>query len=34
MTRKSPLMAALIVLLARFAAAAATRTKAEATKPI
>ena len=34
MTTKSRLIAALIVLLARFATAAAARTKAEATKPI
>ena len=34
MTLKSRLIAALIVLLARLTAAAAARTKAEATKPI
>jgi hypothetical protein len=34
MNAKSRLIAALIVLLARFATAAAARTKAEATKPI
>jgi hypothetical protein len=34
MTTQSRFMAALIVLLARFAAAATARTKAEATKPI
>jgi len=34
MSTKSRLIAALIVLLARFAAAAAARTRAEAIKPI
>lgn len=34
MTKKSRLIAALIVLLARLATAAAARTKAELTKPI
>jgi hypothetical protein len=34
MTKKCRVMAALIVLLARFSTAAAARTKAEATKPV
>ena len=34
MTKKSRVIAALIVLLARFSAAAAARTKAEAPKPV